>query len=416
MRSLILLLAFFISPLYGEEIKGHVLVAAGPFIVIDTGISEVIVYLPDTASLADFLAASELTKGETILVETSGKSRGVETAAVVVRRPLLSIDPGYTILARDVETMRNKKGLIVLDARSADHFSAGHLPGALSLPVMMFTPDHAVLPAGKETPLVVYGSDARDESSHRLLRLLTAQGYSDVRILVDGLEGWKVGWDSHRQHIEMEPKFLASLVARQVPVAIVDVRDISGEKQTSLPGAARIPFDQLTFRFFKDLVSTLPVIFVGETADDPSARLAAEKALPWLTRGPAWARHPVFVLTGGMAGWKEAGGSVVPTGEATIHYRPDPSVPELDPEELQTYWNRRGHGVTFIDVRFLGVEPEEGLLHCPLESFLTVLDTLPRDGLYIIFCQAGERARIAAEIMNRNGYSALFTRLQPPLP
>jgi phage shock protein E len=79
--------------------------------------------------------------------------------------------PGFERLTRDVKPMRakrlvslagfnamaQKKGAIILDARSANAFAAGHIDGALNLPLTDFTADAlaAALPDPKR-PILIY--------------------------------------------------------------------------------------------------------------------------------------------------------------------------------------------------------------------------------------------------------------------
>ena len=74
-----------------------------------------------------------------------------------------------------------------LDGRSGrDAYAAGHLPGALLLPLAELPARAAELPAGR--PLVVYCQ--RGGRSARAVALLEELGRPDVQDLAGGYEGW----------------------------------------------------------------------------------------------------------------------------------------------------------------------------------------------------------------------------------
>ncbi|MCE9614219.1 MAG: rhodanese-like domain-containing protein [Lentisphaerae bacterium] len=81
---------------------------------------------------------------------------------------------------------------LILDARPPDAYNAGHLPGALSLPVdevdVAFPPLAPALDPA--TPLLVYCSGRECDESLRLGEFLRDQGYTNVSIFPGGYEAW----------------------------------------------------------------------------------------------------------------------------------------------------------------------------------------------------------------------------------
>lgn len=82
---------------------------------------------------------------------------------------------------------------VVIDARSAEHYGAGHLPGAISVPAietakafaevqLLLTPDQ---------PLLVYCSGKECDESLTVARFLEEQGYTNVSVFVGGIEEWR---------------------------------------------------------------------------------------------------------------------------------------------------------------------------------------------------------------------------------
>ncbi|WP_324787286.1 metalloregulator ArsR/SmtB family transcription factor [Streptomyces sp. H51] len=79
--------------------------------------------------------------------------------------------------------------VVVLDVRPAEEYAAGHIPGALSIPVDELAARVAELP--EETEVVAYCRGAYCVLAHDAVRLLTARGRRAVR-LVDGMLEWRL--------------------------------------------------------------------------------------------------------------------------------------------------------------------------------------------------------------------------------
>jgi rhodanese-related sulfurtransferase/DNA-binding transcriptional ArsR family regulator len=79
--------------------------------------------------------------------------------------------------------------VVVLDVRPAVEFAAGHIPGAVSIPIDELPARLAELPA--ELEVVVYCRGAWCVFAHDAVRLLTARGLRAVR-LTDGMLEWRL--------------------------------------------------------------------------------------------------------------------------------------------------------------------------------------------------------------------------------
>lgn len=77
----------------------------------------------------------------------------------------------------------------VIDVRPAEEYAAGHIPGAVSVPLDELADRLAELPADQE--IVAYCRGAYCVLSHDAVRLLTAQGRT-ARRLVDGMLEWRL--------------------------------------------------------------------------------------------------------------------------------------------------------------------------------------------------------------------------------
>jgi len=92
----------------------------------------------------------------------------------------------YEVLA-DALAHHTVPGLIVLDVRSPEDFQAGHIPGAVNMPlerVFFDYPSKSAL-----TPILVYGKPASPDS-RKAVDLLQTRGYRNV-ILFGSISQWK---------------------------------------------------------------------------------------------------------------------------------------------------------------------------------------------------------------------------------
>lgn len=93
-------------------------------------------------------------------------------------------------IGRDELLRRARTGeVIVLDVRPHAEFSAGHIPGAVSIPIEDLPDRLAELPADVE--VVAYCRGAYCAFAHEAVRLLTSRGRQAVR-LSDGMLEWQL--------------------------------------------------------------------------------------------------------------------------------------------------------------------------------------------------------------------------------
>jgi rhodanese-related sulfurtransferase len=83
--------------------------------------------------------------------------------------------------------------VLFVDARPADHFARGHIPGAVSVPFEQFDALFPVIvdliDSGRE--LVVYCTDRECDDALLLAIELQAMGCTNLVLYVDGFEWWK---------------------------------------------------------------------------------------------------------------------------------------------------------------------------------------------------------------------------------
>lgn len=75
---------------------------------------------------------------------------------------------------------------ILVDVREQDEFTAGHIPGAVNVPLSGL--DKAELPWGKAVPIYVYC--LAGTRSSRAVQYLQSQGYTNVTN-IGGINAWR---------------------------------------------------------------------------------------------------------------------------------------------------------------------------------------------------------------------------------
>jgi rhodanese-related sulfurtransferase len=105
------------------------------------------------------------------------------------------VDQKYNVEFVDIEIVRyylEKKGTIVLDARSVEEFKSGHIPGASSFSInkfdTLFKERGELLKLGAN--VIVYCSGPTCEDSHILAIKLSGKGIKDIFVFKGGMEEW----------------------------------------------------------------------------------------------------------------------------------------------------------------------------------------------------------------------------------
>jgi len=82
---------------------------------------------------------------------------------------------------------------VFVDARSTERYEESHIRNAVSLPVDQFDQNIADFFENHpfSTLIIVYCSGRECDQSHELAHMLIDAGFSHVRVLSDGLPGWR---------------------------------------------------------------------------------------------------------------------------------------------------------------------------------------------------------------------------------
>lgn len=95
-----------------------------------------------------------------------------------------------TVSGKTLATKQNVgENVFVLDVREPDEFKAGHIEGAVNIPIRTLAKSLAKLPAEKNAPIaVVCKSGIRAAYATMTLRML---GYTNVKDVVGGMLAWE---------------------------------------------------------------------------------------------------------------------------------------------------------------------------------------------------------------------------------
>ena len=135
---------------------------------------------------------------QAFIIVLAGAVLGLAANALSPRRIPFLTPPKALPHAADVATLEEAKALwnsgtaFFLDARAPADYQAGHIAGALSLPIDDFDSYYLqVQPMLTPDATIVAYCDGLDcDLSHRLMNRLRELGYHNVRLLVNGWTTW----------------------------------------------------------------------------------------------------------------------------------------------------------------------------------------------------------------------------------
>ena len=116
--------------------------------------------------------------------------RGIDLLGPVPHREAKGIDE---LGLEEAWALHKERTGVFVDARSAEEFGEGHIPGALLLPLDDFDEAVASWPdlIPLETLLITYCAGAGCDSSWDVAELLMEEGYSRIKVFFGGWEQWK---------------------------------------------------------------------------------------------------------------------------------------------------------------------------------------------------------------------------------
>ncbi len=393
--------------------EGIVVVARGGPVLVETSKGLEVVGLAPAASLFGLQDLRELRAGDRVRWVWRRTISGVRMAEELTVDPFVRFEPEYRMgedeLAGRLSAGRDQ---LVVDARSREHYRTGHIPGAMSLPHDAPEATLARLrPGDASDPIVVYAEDERSPAAHVLARRLLARGHRQVRILDGGIRRW-VDVD---RHLEVRAEDVARLLRARTPLLVVDTRPPAAAATVRPIDSVSVPPEAFRWQDFDGTRPLPTLLLAGASSSDRSATEIAERVRLLRSARSVRSALRILVLAGGFDAWARAGLPVERGGEPRSEF-PFRKAAELEvaPAEFERLWvERGGTGTVLLDVRRMGESQEPWVLKITLEDLPGRLAEIPRDREVVAFCSIGERSRVAAELLRKNGHRARFLRASP---
>lgn len=324
------------------------------------------------------------------------KPVGDSFVASAVSRLKTPVPAGMKLITLDRLTERLASNEItVVDARAAALYDAGHIPGAISIPLAKLEKRTiGLLPENRSAKIVFYDEGQGGTSAGKAAELSGKSGYTDIELFREGAAGWS---DSGR--------FLASSTTfiRKANPAIIDVRPqelvVKGhiEKAVNWPASAlkdysgKFPMGKLA-----------PIVLYGDS--DKDAVTAAETVR-------SWGYRRVTIYPGGAAAWAD-NAEVLEKGPAAEEIS---SVAAAHGGKLQAKDFEMALMspvmVEIVDVRSAGDHKKGGF---PKSRKISLADLgkkhneLDRDKIQVIFAADSARAEMAYDFLKSKGYRANY--------
>lgn len=294
-------------------------------------------------------------------------------------------------LAEYLNDRERFSSLTLVDTRAVELYDAGHIPGAVSLPLSKLEKRTAgLLPENKEAKLVFYDEGQGGNSAGKAAEISTRAGYRDSTVLQEGAAGWA---DSG--------KTLASSTAfiRKTAPVVIDVRSRVQVAEGHIEKAVNYPLTAL-----KDYFGYLPankltpiVLYAGSDKDAGSAAGIIR------TRG----YRKVTIYPGGTASW-EKNAEVLESGPAGEEISSSATTHggELDTKDFEMALASPVM-VEIVDVRS-AADHKKGKFpnskQIALQDLTKRHEELNRDKIQVIFAADPKRAEMAYDYLKSKGY------------
>jgi rhodanese-related sulfurtransferase len=122
------------------------------------------------------------------------QERLAEQLAQLVKAPLFPPENVDTMALNEFREVVKGGATLILDAREASFYDAGHVPGALNLSRQDFSQDYIrlrpILERSKDHPIVVYCSGGECHDSRLVASALISLGFTQVKVFTGGWTAW----------------------------------------------------------------------------------------------------------------------------------------------------------------------------------------------------------------------------------
>lgn len=241
--------------------------------------------------------------------------------------------------------------LAVVDARTGDRYIEGHISISVELPYGEIETQADILLPRRDVRVVVTDDDGGD-LAFAAARRLVSLGYTDVRVLEGGLEGWQRAGNilitgqyalskalgefiERRYHTpRISARDLHARIEAGEELVILDTRPLDEFHHISIPGGIAAPGAELLYRIFDKVPSPeTPVVIncAGRTRAIIGAQALRNAGFP----------NPVVSLENGTSAWLLEGFEPA-RGESAEAGRPTPDGIARASEAASTLVDRFG--------------------------------------------------------------------------
>ena len=140
------------------------------------------------------------------------------------------------------EDIANQSGAVILDVRSADEFSKGHIPNSIFIGIDGgFAPWVGTLIGDTQHPIILVTPEGREEET---ITRLSRVGFDNT---LGYLEGGITAWTAARKDIEQIENITATQLQTKIEdgAALFDVRKENEYDSVHIPNATLIPLDKI---------------------------------------------------------------------------------------------------------------------------------------------------------------------------
>lgn len=289
-----------------------------------------------------------------------------------------------------VKTLTKNKTFQIIDARPANKYEEGHVPGAISIPKPMLSKNLDKL--SKDKTLIFYCGGLHCGLSPASAKIALENGFKNVKVWYEG----QPGWVNAGNYVEMETKGLEKLVMKpsQNPYVLVDARPAIKYQQSFIPTAIALP--KAEFELKKGLLpndKSVPLIFycggykceLSHQNAQMALGMGYKKVAVYAAGQPAWEKAKLPLWGNEASGVKK---KVVTTT----------ALPEaISPKEFKELVE--AGKATVVDVRSaedFAAGHILGSIHVFDEDFIfkakESVAKLPKEGRVVLHCATGGRA------------------------
>jgi rhodanese-related sulfurtransferase len=355
-----------------------------------------IVRFDEKTTFKNVPSAKDILPGENLTIEY--RHEGDDNLATRITRVIPNLPQGVAnVTLKELEGLvaaGNKGGsYLLIDARPASKYAAGHIPTAISIPLATLEKEGAkLLPSHKGTTLVFYCGGVSCPLSHQSAKIARSLGYGKVKVYTGGEPEW-----IKAEHYTIP----TTTFLKEGNIVLVDLRDPKAAAGGHIPGAINVPLAQLD-GWEKKFPSTkgAQLVFYGDKESDVAAAISTARD---------WGFTNVTGFPGGTAEWEKSGLALSKdVAPDRIDYRKKRGPNEMGPSE---FLEEIGKGTILVDVRTPEEYAKERIakaINIPAEQMAKRFTELPKGKELVFYCNTGSRAEMAYDVVRGKDYSVKF--------